>query len=78
MTLEQYDTAVGIRAEINHLADFEGVLANCKGNKLKVENYDLSVVNFVHVRDLDVGLIDKLLGIVRAEIRAKEDEFRSL
>lgn len=88
MTLDLFDKASDLRIEINHLHEFEGVLANCKGHRLVAENVlfsenllagpDGRIINSVQVRDPDKGLVDKLLAVVREEIRAKEAEFRSL
>ena len=86
MTLETYDKAIELRTRMNYLTDIVDVLNSSKGNDLiarrsreRDNNFiePSEILNGVHV-DVSEPIIQRLVDVIKKEIKDLEEKFHSL
>ena len=86
MTLETYDKAIELRTRMNYLTDIVDVLNSSKGNDLiarrsreRDNNFiePSEILNGVHI-DVSELIIQRLVDVIKKEIKDLEEKFHSL
>ena len=86
MTLETYDKAIELRTRMNYLTDIVDVLNSSKGNDLiarrsreRDNNFiePSEILNVVHI-DVSEPIIQRLVDVIKKEIKDLEEKFHSL
>ena len=86
MTLETYDKAIELRTRMNYLTNIVDVLNSSKGNDLiarrsreRDNNFiePSEILNGVHI-DVSEPIIQRLVDVIKKEIKDLEEEFHSL
>lgn len=86
MTLETYDKAIELRTRMNYLTDIVDVLNSSKGNDLiarrsreRDNNFmePSEILNGVHI-DVSEPIIQRLVDVIKKEIKDLEEKFHSL
>lgn len=86
MTLETYDKAIELTTRMDYLTDIVDVLNNSKGNDLIVrrcrerDNNFIEpgeILNDVHI-DVSEPIIQRLVDVIKKEIKDLEEKFHSL
>ena len=86
MTLETYDKAIELRTRMNYLTDIVDVLNSSKGNDLiarrsreRDNNFiePSEILNGVHI-GVSEPIIQRLVDVIKKEIKDLEEKFHSL
>lgn len=86
MTLETYDKAIELRTRMNYLTDIVDVLNSSKGNDLiarrsreRDNNFiePSEILNGAHI-DVSEPIIQRLVDVIKKEIKDLEEKFHSL
>ena len=86
MTIETYDKAIELRTRMNYLTDIVDVLNSSKGNDLiarrsreRDNNFiePSEILNGVHI-DVSEPIIQRLVDVIKKEIKDLEEKFHSL
>ena len=86
MTLETYDKAIELRTRMSYLTDIVDVLNSSKGNDLiarrsreRDNNFiePSEILNGVHI-DVSEPIIQRLVDVIKKEIKDLEEKFHSL
>lgn len=86
MTLETYDKAIELTTRMNYLTDIVDVLNSSKGNDLiarrsreRDNNFiePSEILNGVHI-DVSEPIIQRLVDVIKKELKDLEEKFHSL